>query len=167
MAGQGDHLRVVYRYFPLAMHPWARPAAEAAACAQEQGDVHFWKVHDYLFAHQRELSRDNLKERVAGYVRTLSNFDNARFTACLDERRMAKKVEQDVTFGAENGIRATPTVFVNGRQTQVVSAEQLRTLVRELSSDPDAAIPASATSRAAAVAADGVGAACTPPARSR
>jgi hypothetical protein len=76
-------------------------------------------------------------------------------------------VEQDVTFGAENGIRATPTVFVNGRQTQVVSAEQLRTLVRELSSDPDAAIPASATSRAAAVAADGVGAACTPPARSR
>jgi protein-disulfide isomerase len=104
------------------MHAWARPAAEAAACAQEQGDTYFWKIHDYLFARQRDLTAGNLRDKLVNYAGTLSNFDTARFTTCIDQRQTAKKVEQDVTFGAESGIRATPAVFLNGTQVQVVDA---------------------------------------------
>ena len=39
---EGDRVRLVFRNFPLSMHPWARPAAEAAECAHQQGDKYFW-----------------------------------------------------------------------------------------------------------------------------
>ena len=47
MAAYGDRIRLVYRHFPLPQHPNARPAAEAAQCAFEQGK--FWPYHDRLF----------------------------------------------------------------------------------------------------------------------
>jgi protein-disulfide isomerase len=32
-ASEGDKVRIIFRHLPLtAIHPWARPAAEAAAC---------------------------------------------------------------------------------------------------------------------------------------
>ena len=43
-----DRIHFVYRHFPLPNHPNARPAAEAAQCASEQGQ--FWQYHDRLFA---------------------------------------------------------------------------------------------------------------------
>src|SRR6059036_863318 len=39
-----EQVRIVYRNFPLASHPQARQAAEAAHCAHEQGQ--FWAYHD-------------------------------------------------------------------------------------------------------------------------
>src|SRR5919204_656027 len=40
----GDRVRFVYRNYPLQNHPDAKPAAEAAQCANEQG--RFWQYHD-------------------------------------------------------------------------------------------------------------------------
>ena len=37
----GDRIRLAYRHYPLPNHPNARPAAEASACANEQGK--FWQ----------------------------------------------------------------------------------------------------------------------------
>ena len=53
-------IRFVYRNFPLSSHPNARPAAEAAACAGEQGK--FWPYHDWLFDHQDKLGDADLKQ---------------------------------------------------------------------------------------------------------
>ena len=39
LATYGDRIRFVYRHYPLPNHPNARPAAEAAACAGDQGKV--------------------------------------------------------------------------------------------------------------------------------
>src|SRR5262245_28018939 len=44
----GDRVRFVYRNYPLPSHPHAIPAAEAAQCANEQGQ--FWPYHDKLFS---------------------------------------------------------------------------------------------------------------------
>jgi protein-disulfide isomerase len=38
--------RLVFRHFPLGMHNWALAAAQTTACAQEQGDDYFWRLHD-------------------------------------------------------------------------------------------------------------------------
>jgi hypothetical protein len=37
-----DSVRVVFHHMPLSMHPWARAAAEGAACAQLQTSDAFW-----------------------------------------------------------------------------------------------------------------------------
>ena len=51
----GDRIHFVYRNFPLQNHPDARPAAEAAQCANEQGQ--FWAYHDRLFGDAGQAVR--------------------------------------------------------------------------------------------------------------
>src|SRR5436309_877262 len=60
MKHYGNKVRLVYRDFPLPMHPQARPASEAASCANAQGK--FWEYHATLFANQTALGEDQLKE---------------------------------------------------------------------------------------------------------
>lgn len=132
LPAEGGNTRLVFRHFPLAMHPWARPAAEAAACAHEQGDRYFWGFHNYLFEHQREITPDNLRLKLDAYGATLQGFDPADFKACLDQKRTAAKVEQDVALGTEVGVRGTPTVFINGQLVTGVQPEQIRTYIREM-----------------------------------
>ena len=56
--GYGDKVKLVFRHFPLSFHENAPKAAEAAACAQDQGK--FWEMHDKLFANQQNLKRPDL-----------------------------------------------------------------------------------------------------------
>jgi protein-disulfide isomerase len=101
-------VRVVYRHLPLdRIHPNARPAAEASACADEQG--RFWEYHDKLFANNRALAREDLL-RYAGEV----GLDAARFQACVDERRFKDKVEADLQAARAVGISGTPAFVVDG-----------------------------------------------------
>src|SRR5206468_11322854 len=55
----GNRIKFVYRHYPLPNHPNARPAAEAAACAEAQGQ--FWPYHDRLFANPAALNDADLK----------------------------------------------------------------------------------------------------------
>src|SRR4029077_20450635 len=71
----GDRIRFVYRHYPLPNHPNARPAAEAAACANEQGK--FWPFHDRLFANPAKLSDADLKQGAAEL-----GLDTSKFNAC-------------------------------------------------------------------------------------
>lgn len=48
----------------LQIHPQARKASEAAVCALEQDK--FWQLHDDLFANQKALGIEQIKERAAG-----------------------------------------------------------------------------------------------------
>jgi protein-disulfide isomerase len=130
-------VRLVFRHLPLPMHSWARPAAEATACAQEQGDSYFWGLHDFLFDHQKEITRDNILQKLAEAEKSVSGFDQGKFAACVIERKTAAQVERDISFAQEHGINATPTVFLNGQQTQIVAAEQLQTLLREIGGAPN------------------------------
>jgi protein-disulfide isomerase len=130
---EGENVRLIFHTFPLAMHPWARPAAEAALCAQQQGDSFFWALHDFMFEHQKEITPDTLQPKVAAVAKGFDHFDQGQFAACLVERKTASRVDEEIAFAQKNGINATPTVFVNGQQTRVVAPEQLRTLIRQLS----------------------------------
>jgi protein-disulfide isomerase len=104
----GDRIRFVYRNFPLQSHPDARPAAEAAQCANEQGQ--FWAYHDRLFAQPGKLSNADLKKTAADL-----GLDAARFDACVDEHKYKPVVDADAQAGAEAGVSGTPAFFINGR----------------------------------------------------
>ncbi|MDJ0851448.1 MAG: thioredoxin domain-containing protein [Myxococcota bacterium] len=102
----GD-VRVVYRNMPLRNHQRARPAAEAALCANEQGK--FWAYHDRLFENTRKLGDEDLLR----YAEELE-LDAAAFSKCYEEKRFAHQVETDMEDGARAGVSGTPAFFVNG-----------------------------------------------------
>jgi protein-disulfide isomerase len=141
LPAEGPRVRLVFRQFPLPMHSWARAAAEATDCAYRQKNDYFWSYHDYFFEHQRELTAGNLRERVMEHARAIPGLDRAKFEACLSKPETKTAVEREVTFGKDNGIHATPTVFLNGRRARVGDAAQMLSLVRQLVKDPQATVP--------------------------
>ncbi len=104
----GDKLRIVFRQFPLNIHPQAPKAAEAALCAGDQGK--FWEMHDALFADQQKLAVPDLKAKSAAL-----GLDSAKFDACLDGGVKAAQVAQDLADGQKAGVSGTPAMFINGR----------------------------------------------------
>ena len=103
-----EQVRVVYRHFPLdSIHPQARAAAEAAACAEDQG--RFWEYHDLLFAGTSDFGSERLRE-LAGEA----ELDVAAFDACVAEGRHKDRVQEDLVAGQEAGVNGTPAFFVNG-----------------------------------------------------
>jgi protein-disulfide isomerase len=104
----GDRIRFVYRHYPLPNHPNARPAAEAAACAEEQGK--FWEFHDRLFADQSRLSDADLKQHAAEL-----GLDAAKFNECFDTHKFQSLVDEDMDAALAAGVSGTPAFFINGR----------------------------------------------------
>ena len=104
----GDRIRFVYRHYPLQNHPNARPAAEAAACAGEQGK--FWPYHDRLFADPNKLADGDLKAGAAQL-----GLDAAQFNACVDAHKFKAAIDRDIKEGDEVGVNGTPAFFINGR----------------------------------------------------
>jgi protein-disulfide isomerase len=102
-----DKVRLVYRNFPLPFHNDARPAAEAAGCAAEQGK--FWEYHQKLMA-AKELNADSLK-KLAGEV----GLDKKKFDDCVAAQKFKDAVEKDIQAGQEAGVNGTPAFFINGR----------------------------------------------------
>jgi protein-disulfide isomerase len=103
-----DQVRVVHRHFPLDnVHPFARPASEAAMCADEQGK--FWEYHDGIFARQGKLEDGSLAE-----IGSAVGLETDEFNRCIEERRYKDFVEADFAAGQEAGVTGTPSFFLNG-----------------------------------------------------
>jgi len=103
-----SQVRVVFRHFPLdRIHPLARGASEAAACANEQG--RFWEFHTKLFAAGAKFDAESLREYASD-----SDLDLVAFQTCVDERRFQADIETDLAAGREVGVAGTPAFFVNG-----------------------------------------------------
>jgi protein-disulfide isomerase len=116
-------VRVVYRDFPLPIHPLAQKAAEAAHCAGDQGK--YWEMHEKLFANQKALELSSLK----GYAKDIG-IDQGKFDKCLDSGDKAKVVETNRKAGEKVGVTGTPAFFVNGFQlTGAQPFEEFKTLI--------------------------------------
>ncbi len=103
----GERLRVVFRSFPLTMHPHAEQASATAEFAADAG--RFWEMHDLLFEHQRALDTRHL----LGYARDLG-LDPAALEVALRDGTYAGIVAEQKESGEESGIPGTPAFFVNG-----------------------------------------------------
>jgi protein-disulfide isomerase len=122
----GDQVSLVYKDFPLPMHPLAEKAAEAAHCAGAQGK--FWEFHDALFQTKR-LQRSDLKQEAVAL-----KLDTARFDQCLESGEQAAGVKKDTAEGQRLGLAGTPSFFVNGHfMSGAVGYVKLReTVLQEL-----------------------------------
>lgn len=122
-----DQLRIVWKHQPLAFHPHAREAAEAAAGVRAlAGDAAFWRFTARAFADHHALDRDHYRRWAAeAGVR-----DPDALLAGLDDHRWAAAVDADVREAARLEVTGVPTSFVDG--IQIVGAQPLERLVRAI-----------------------------------
>ncbi len=100
-------IRLVFQDLPLPNHKEAPKAAEAAACANDQGK--FWEMHDLLFKNQDKLAIADLKRHAVAI-----GLDAPAFDACLDGGKHTAAWQQGKALAESYGITGTPAFFVNG-----------------------------------------------------
>src|SRR2546423_1040894 len=106
-------VRLAYVNFPLAIHAYAMPAAEAAMCAAAQNK--FWPMHDALFATQTRW--EGLPQPGVGFAslaRTIG-VDVARWRNCLTTGEMRSLIEADHDRAARAGASATPSFMIGDK----------------------------------------------------
>jgi protein-disulfide isomerase len=108
MAAYPSDVKLVFKQFPLDMHPHAEMAAEAALAANDQGK--FWEMHDKLFANASHLS----KETIFAVAESIG-LDMMRFTRDMESGRFRPAVQADLTEGDKAGVFGTPSLFIDGK----------------------------------------------------
>ena len=107
-------LQVVYRDFPLGIHPAAEKSAEAVECASEQNKE--WEMHDKIFEEQMSIGStmqygsSELKAWAAQI-----GLNNSAFDTCLDSGRYEQEVQKDYDDGITVGVEATPSFIIGKR----------------------------------------------------
>jgi len=103
-------VRFIVRDLPLPFHSGARPAAEAAHCAAEQGK--FWPMHDALLAKDSDLSAKGIEQHARALKLDVKSFDT-----CVASGKYAAAVGRNAAEADALGLRGTPA-FVIGRVQQ-------------------------------------------------
>lgn len=106
-----DHLRVVFKNFPINRHRYSLLAAKAGVAAQNQNA--FWQMHDILFAKSKEITLEN----VFKWAENLK-LDIDKFKADLNSEDTLNRLRKDKEEAVRFGLRGTPYIFVNGIITQ-------------------------------------------------
>ena len=121
-----DQVKLIFLSFPLVNHKFAKKAAVAAFAARKQGK--FWEYHDRLFANLESINDQKLLE-IASEV----GLDMERFEKDINDLKIVARINQDIRLGAYLGVRATPTVFINGSVSKARTLEALQAdVVQEL-----------------------------------
>jgi protein-disulfide isomerase len=122
---QTGKVRYVVMNLPLeGMHKSAFKAAEAAACAGEQGK--FWEMHDRLFANQHTIDQWKSHAEAVG-------LDVGKFEECLDGGRQAAQVRSDMAEAQKAGLSGTPGFFLAFTDEKSTT---LKTVTRLVGSQP-------------------------------
>ncbi len=106
-------VKIVYKHFPLSIHPDAPSAALASECALEQGK--FWEMHNLLFDEQNSWSGNSQVIDMYKQMAVRLGLDSEKFNQCLDTQKYMNFVNTDYQEGIAKGVRATPTFFINGQ----------------------------------------------------
>lgn len=101
-------VRLVFKHFPLAMHPFARKAATATLAADRQGK--FWEYHHKLFENMNSLSDQKFLD-----IAKELKLDINKFKKAVDDQALQAIIQKDTQNGSIAGVRGTPTIFVNGK----------------------------------------------------
>ncbi len=107
-------VRLIFRNFPLAQHPYAMLAAEAAEAAGAQGK--FWEMHNAIYANQDIWVQMQTPTDAFVELAKKLNLDVAKFTADIQNNKYADVINKDRQDGETLGVNATPTFYINGQK---------------------------------------------------
>lgn len=109
-------VRLYFKDMPLdQIHPWARAAAIAGRCVFKQNPTAFWDYHDWIYEHQGDITKENLREKVLEFAKG-KEIDALQLGRCMDTRATEAEVNKSVKEAQELHVMSTPTLFVNGRR---------------------------------------------------
>jgi protein-disulfide isomerase len=106
-------VRLAFYNFPLAMHPNAVPAAEAAMCAGAQNK--FWPMHDALFASQATWAPLKDPSPVFDSLGTKLGLDTKSFNACRASHATLPMIKADQDRAERAGVQSTPTIIIGNK----------------------------------------------------
>lgn len=107
----GDRVSFEYRHFPVitaASPRWAK----AAQCAAEQDA--FWPFHNCVYENLEPYPtvNDTRLQEIAASI----GLEQESFSSCLDSDRHRLFVREAIQRAQRDGVRGTPTFFINGQQ---------------------------------------------------
>lgn len=114
----------IFHDFPLANHPQAVAAANAARCAGEQGAAAYWAMHDRLFENAGEWSNSRANAVFTGYAQELG-LDTDSFSTCVESNKYEEAIQADLAYGRSRNVSSTPTFFIN--EQPLIGAQPLAT----------------------------------------
>lgn len=111
---------VIYRYFPLAMHPYGRLCAEFA-CAAARVE-RYGKVADVLFAEQTAIAATGKVEETVNKVLTPTEARTVK--SLLKSPEVQQEINADLAEGALVPVNGTPTLWVTpkGKKSQPITS---------------------------------------------
>ncbi len=125
-------VKFVYRHFAF-LGPESKAAALAVECAKDQGK--FWEMHDNVFNEEIADGKEhngNLNEETFLRLAKDIGLNTGEYQSCLDDEKYAGKVSRDYASAQVVGVRATPTIFVNGEKVEgALPFEQFKSLVEK------------------------------------
>jgi protein-disulfide isomerase len=159
----GDRIKIVYKDFPLSIHPWASHSANDANCLAVENTKAYWDFVDYAHANQKSIgSGQDLQkstaelDRIALDVGKKNGANIERLQACV-KSQSDKTLKASMDEGESLGLNATPTMFVNGQKLEgAVSADEVKAILNQQllaagvqpPAAPPAAVPAQPKSAA-------------------
>ena len=125
-----------FHHFPLDIHPFAKPCANALEAAGEQGK--FWELYHALFDEEKaEISDDFIQKKAKGV-----GLDMAKFAVDSASAKASARVDADLKLGASLGVDHTPTFFLlNRKDGTITSAVGPRSLMLALKGVPGIPTP--------------------------
>jgi len=108
-----DRVQLVFRHYPLDTHPHAFDAALYSEAAARQGK--FWEMHDQLYANQIYWSSAPSVEQIFDSYALTLGLDMQQLKADMQGQELRAKIFADQRGGTRAGVRATPSLYVNGR----------------------------------------------------
>lgn len=103
---EGD-VRVVFRHYPLPIHPEAGKASKAVLAAEKQGA--FWSAFDTAF-ELRAKTEDDFRE-----IAKRANIDADKLIADMQDPALQTMIDEDTAVARRFGVTGTPAFFINGR----------------------------------------------------
>jgi protein-disulfide isomerase len=127
---QPGKVRVVFKDYPLeSIHPWARAAAEAARCVYRQNPQAFWKVYDWFYDTQDEITPDNLNDKILGWAGK-NGVDSVQLGRCIATKAADTEVVKNIAEGHALNVTGTPSLFINGRKISGVDFSTLQQIIQ-------------------------------------
>jgi len=100
--------RLVFKNFPLSIHPYGEKLARSGRAALLQGK--FWEMYAAMFDNQDRISPPVIEELAKGL-----GLDMAKFQKDVESEAVADAVSRDRKQGERLDIQSTPTLYINGR----------------------------------------------------
>ena len=129
LLSQEPNVRFISENFPLPSHNWAFKAASFADCVGRENTAAYWKFVDSVYNQQQNITESNADEKLTELA-TAAGANGKATATCAAEPATRQRVEQAVALGKAVGVTGTPTLFINGRGTNLgIPVEVLKQIV--------------------------------------